>query len=139
MLNRLRIIPDILNWLTGKSARHNRALRDIRDWADTVEKFIADYKLRDSMDAGILAGNVSQANFDLIALSHKGNNLAAAANRISQPEISPLLIQVIGEIENTRRALMNPTFRTTTLPGVVSRLCVSFEKFQDRLSKIDNL
>ena len=138
-LSRLRIIVDVLNWLTGKSARHNKALRDIRDWADTVEKFITDYKLRGSMGAGTLADNISQANFDIIALGHKGNNLAAAANKISQAEISPLLIQVIGEIENTRRALMNPTFRTTTLPGVVSRLCMSFEKFRDRLSTIDNL
>ena len=137
ILSRLRIVLDFLNWLTGKNARHNRALRDVRDWADTVQKFLSDYQLRGGPDPGILTDNISQANFDLIAMSHKGNNLAAAATRISHARISPLLIQVIGEIENTRRALMNPTYRTTTLPEVVSRLCVSFEKLREKLSTIE--
>ncbi len=135
----MRIIIDILNWFTGKSARHNRALRDVRDWADTVQKFLVDYQLQGGPDTGILADNISQANFDLIAMSHKGNNLAAAATRISHARISPLLIQVIGEIENTRRAMMNPSLRSTTLPEVVSRLCVSYEKLRGKISAIDNL
>jgi hypothetical protein len=138
-LGRLNIIIDILNWLTGKKARHNRALREVRDWTDTVQKFLSDYKLPDSAGTDTLIENISQANFDLIALSHKGNNLAATANRISRARVWPLLIQVIGEIENTRRALMNPTFRVTTLPDVVSRLCISFEKLRAKLATIDNL
>jgi hypothetical protein len=138
-LSRLSIIIDILNWLSGKKARHNQALREVRDWADTVQKFLSDYNLPDSAGTGTLIENISQANFDLIALSHKGNNLAATANRISQARVSPLLIQVIGEVENTRRALMNPALRVTTLPDVVSRLCVSFEKLREKLVTIDNL
>jgi hypothetical protein len=138
-LGRLRIIVDILNRLTGRSARHNRALRDIRDWAATVRKFLNDYGLYGSADTETLLKNISQANFDLINMSHKGNLLAAAADHISGTRVSPRLIRVLGEIENTRRALMNPMLRHNTLPAVVAELSKSFESLQERLSIIDYL
>jgi hypothetical protein len=138
-LGRLRIIVDILNRLTGKSARHNRALRDVREWAATVQKFLTDYGLYGSTDTATLLKNISQANFDLIAMSYKGNMLAAAADRISGARVSSHLIRVIGEIENTRRALMNPMLRRNTLPAVVAGLGKSFENLQKRLSTVDYL
>jgi hypothetical protein len=138
-LGRLKVIVVFLNWVTGKSARHNRALSDIRDWTAGVQKFLNDYRLYGSSDMDALIKNISQANFDLIAMSYRGNNLASAATRISHARISPLLLGVIDGVENTRRTLMNPTSRRTRLPEVVSGLCVSFEKLQEKLSQIDYL
>jgi hypothetical protein len=138
-LGRLKFIVVILNRLTGKSRRHNRALRDIKDWTATVQKFLNDYQLYGSSDTDTLLNSVSQANFDLINTSYRGNNLASAATRISQARISPLLLSVTEGLENTRRTLMNPTSRRTRLPEVVSGLCVSFEKLQEKLSQIDYL
>jgi hypothetical protein len=138
-LGRLKVITDILNWLTGRSARHNRALRNIREWAATVQKFLTEYQLYGSPDVNVLLKNLSQAKFDLIDMSHKGHPLAMAAARISHARVSPLLIRVIDEVDNTRRAMMNPSLRVTTLPEVVSRLRISFEKLQEKLSEIDYL
>jgi hypothetical protein len=138
-LGRLKVLVVILNRLTGKSIRHNRALRDIRDWTATVQKFLNDYRLYGSWDMDTLLENISQANFDLINISYRGNNLASAATRISQARILPLLLSVIEGLENTRRTLMNPASRRTRLPEVVSGLCVSFEKLQEKLSQIDYL
>jgi hypothetical protein len=138
-LGPLRVIIVILNRLTGRSARHNRALRDIRDWTATVKQFLNDYELYGSQDTGILLKNISQANFDLIAMSHKGGRLVPAAASISHAHVFPLLVKVIDEVENTRRTLMNPASRDIRLPEVVTGLCVSFEKLQEKLSEIEYL
>jgi hypothetical protein len=125
-LGPLRVIIVILNRLTGRSARHNRALRDIRDWTATVKQFLNDYELYGSQDTGIL-------------LSHKGGRLVPAAASISHAHVFPLLVKVIDEVENTRRTLMNPASRDIRLPEVVTGLCVSFEKLQEKLSEIEYL
>jgi hypothetical protein len=138
-MSRLRILVDILNWLTGRSIRHNRALRDMQDWAVTVQEFLAGYTLCDSADMSVLLKDSSQANFDLTAMTHKGHLLEAAAARISRTSLAPLLVKVVDDIENTRRVLINPTSRDARLPVVVDALCTSFKKFQEKLSEIDFL
>jgi hypothetical protein len=137
--SRLGVIVVILNRLTGKTARHNRALRDVRDWTAGVQKFLNDYRLYGSPDMDTLLQNSSQANFDLIAMAYKGHNLTSEAASITRARITPLLVGVIDGVESMRRALLNPTSRRTRLPEVVSGLCVSFEKLQEKLSEIDYL
>jgi hypothetical protein len=132
-----RIIINLLNWLTGRSKRHNRALRHIRDWAATVQKFLSEYQLYGNSNIDFLLENTRKANFDLIAMAHKGNVLIRPASKIRDTQVSPLLTKVVDEIENMRRALMNPTIRGISLPEVISRLCVSFEKLQDKLTAIE--
>jgi hypothetical protein len=133
----LRIIINLLNWLTGRSLRHNRALRHVRDWAATVQKFLSEYQLYGNSNIDFLLGNSRKANFDLIAMAHKGNILIKPASKIRNTRVSPLLTEVVDEIENMRRALMNPDIRGTRLPEVISRLRISFEKLQEKLSAIE--
>jgi hypothetical protein len=138
-VSRLRVLVDILNWLTGRSTRHNRALRDIQDWTVTTQEFLAGYKLCGGTDMSVLLKNSSRANFDLTAMTHKGHLLEAAAARISRASLAPRLVKVVDDIDNTRRVLMNPTSRHARLPEVVDALCASFKEFQEELSKIDFL
>jgi hypothetical protein len=133
----LRIIINLLNWLTGRTRRHNRALRNIRDWAATVQKFLSEYQLYGNSNIDFLLKNNREANFDLIAMAHKGNVLIKPASKIRDAQVSPLLTKVVDEIDNMRRALMNLTSRGTRLPEIVSRLRVSFEKLQEKLSAIE--
>jgi hypothetical protein len=136
-MGKLRVIIDALNLLTGRTRRHNRALRNIRDWAATVQKFLSEYQLYGNSNIGFLLENTRTANFDLTAMGHKGNVLIKPASKIRNTQVSPLLTRVVDEIENMRRALMSPTLRSTRLPEVVSRLRVSFEKLQEKLSAIE--
>lgn len=135
----VKIIIDLWNFLTGRTSRHNRALRYTRDWAATVQKFLSDYRLLDSSDITFLIANNRQANFDLIAMTHKGNSLIKTASQIRGTQVSPLLTRVVDEIENMRRALISPTLRTQRLPEVVTRLRLSFENLREKLSPIDNM
>jgi hypothetical protein len=138
-MSRLRIVVDILNSLTGRSARYNRALRDIRDWAATVQEFLKVYNLCGGADISVLLKNSSRANFDLTALAYKGHLLRSAAMRISRAGLAPYLVKVVDNIENTRRALMNPTSRNARLPGIVQALCSSFKELKGKLAKIELL
>lgn len=133
----LRIIVDLWNFFTGRSARHNRALRHIRDWSATVPKFLADYRLSDSSEIAFLLENTRQANFDLIAMTHKGNELVKPASQVKGAQITPLLTRVVDEIENMRRALMSPALRAQRLPEVVSRLRAASEKLQEKLASVE--
>jgi hypothetical protein len=135
-MGKLRVIINILNFLTGRTMRHNRALRNIRDWAATVQKFLSEYQLYGNSNIDFLLENNRKANFDLIAMAHKGNVLIKPASKIRDAQVSPLLTKVVDEIENMRRAMMSPTLRNTRLPEVISRLRVSFEKLQENLSAI---
>lgn len=129
-----KTIINVLNILTGRTVRHNRALRNIRDWAATVQKFLSEYQLYGNSNIDFLLENNRKANFDLIAMTHKGNDLIKPASKIRDAQVASLLTKVVDESENMRRALMSPNLRGTRLPEVVSRLLVSFEKLQEKLS-----
>lgn len=133
----IKVIINVLNSLTGRSSRHNRALRNIRDWVATVQKFLSEYQLYGNSNIDFLLKNTRKANFDLIAMAHKGNILIKPASKIRDAQVSPRLTKVVDEIENMRRALMSPTLRSTKLPEVISRFLVSFEKLQEKLSVIE--
>jgi len=133
----LRIIINLFYWLTGRTRRHNRALRYIRDWAATVQKFLSEYQLYSDANIDFLLENNRKANFDLIAMTHKGNDLIKPASKIKDAQVVSLLTKAVDEIENMRRALMSSGLRGTRLPEVVSRLRVSFEKLQEKLSAIE--
>ncbi len=130
-------IVNVFNLLTGRTLRHNRALRNTRDWATTVQEFLSEYQLGDNLNISFLLKNPSQADFDLVTLAHNGNLLIKPALKIRDRQVLPHLIEVINDIVSMRRALMSPALRSTRLPEVVSRLCASYEKFQERLSAIE--
>jgi hypothetical protein len=134
-----RLIIDLFNLLTGRTLRHNRALRNTRDWAATIQEFLSEYQLGGDSNISFLLENARKADFDLVAIAHKGNLLIKPVSRIVDKQVVPRLIEVVNEIENMRRALMSPALRSARLPEVVSRLRVSFEKLQEKLSVIEYL
>jgi hypothetical protein len=135
----LRVIIDLFNLLTGRTLRHNRALRNLRDWVATVREFLSEYRLGIDSNIGFLLENARQADFDLVALAHKGNLLVKPATRIRGKQVAPRLAEIVNEMENMRRALMSPALRSARLPEVLSRLRLSFEKLQEKLSAVEYL
>jgi len=135
----IKWIAKLWDLLTGRSAYHNWALRHVNDWADTVKKFLSGYQLQGGPGVDFLIENFTEANVDLISMAYKGNSLIKTASKIRGGQVSPLLVKVVDEIENTRRALMNPALRSTVLPEVVSRLRLSFQKLQEKLSTIESI
>jgi len=135
----LKIIAGLWDSLTGRSAYHNWALRHINDWAETVSKFLDEYGLDSGSGADFLIENSTRANVDLISMAYKGNALIKPADKIKGGQVLPLLVKAVDELENTRRALMNPSLRATVLPQVLSRLRESFQKLREKLAAIESI
>jgi hypothetical protein len=138
-MGKLRTFFDIINSVTGTSTRHNRALRDLKDWAATVQRFLATYNLYGSpdLDLDLLLSNIGEAKFDLTAIAYQARPLVKTAGKIKGQKFSPLISELNDRIENIRRALINPSFYDTKLRNEILSLRKSFKKLQGALSVIE--
>lgn len=136
-MGKLRTLLDTFNVLAGVSTRHNRALRDVRDWAITVEKFISVYNLSGSTNFDLLLKNSGKAKFDLTAIAYKARPLIRTAKNIKDTDVSPLIVDLNNNIENMRRILINRTLQKDKLGTVTASFCASFEKLSEVISDIE--
>ena len=127
----------MLNVLSGTTARHNKTLREVRDWTGTVQKFLSSYDLYGSTDYSTLLGNIGDAKFDLTALAYNGRPLITKAGRIKGQEIEPLIIEIITSVENLRRYLIHPSLQSEKVSNTVLNLRSSYENLQETLTTIE--
>ena len=136
-MGKLRVLLDALNSLTGISARHNKALRDIKDWVITVQKFLTVYDLYGSPNLDSLIENIGKAKFDLTAIAHKARPLINTAKNIKGEQMVSLIVDLTENVGNLRRTLINPSLQDVILKKDILSLLTSFEKLQDALSGTD--
>jgi hypothetical protein len=127
----------MLNYLTGISKRHNRALRDVRDWAATVQRFLTRYDLYGSPNFDSLFKDINEAKLDLTTIAYRARTLIKTGNDVKGQKISPLMVSLVTNVENLRRALINPSLHETRLGEDILSLLMSFEKLQETLSDVE--
>ena len=137
MDSRLDSIRNTFQALTGISGRHNRALREVRDWAAIAQQFLMTYHLYGTSDMGYLLDNIGEAKVELTRICYTARPLVKKAGNIKNVAIPPLMNELVEELESMRRALMNPTLREVKLPDIISRVRVTSEKLQDRLAETE--
>ena len=125
--------------MTGVSTQHNRALRDVKDWATTVREFLSTYGLNGDYSPDSLSDNIGDMKFDLTAIAYKGRPLSKAAKKIRGKQISPMIVKLDESLENLRRVLVNPTMRANKLDEAVAGLRLSSEELQNALADIEYL
>jgi len=136
-MSRLRALLEAMKVLTGISTQHNKALRDVRDWAVTIREFLHLYDLYGNNSLNSLSKNIGDVKFDLISITYKGRPLIKAARKIKGKDISPLIVKLDDSLENFRRVLINPALRATKLNEAVLGLRMSFEELHDALTDLD--
>jgi hypothetical protein len=126
--------------LTGAASRHNRSLRDVRDWAATVEKFLRTYGLWTTKAGlkGLLEGS-GDAKFDLTGIDHNGRVMVGRAREIMDRDIEPLVAKTVDDIEVIRKCLISPSLKSEKLPESVTELRADFKKLTSALKKIENI
>jgi hypothetical protein len=130
----------IYNRLTGAAARHNRALREVKDWEANVEKFLVAYRLlKGKSGAAGLLDNSGDAKFDLTGLVHKGRGLAATARDVKDKRVVPLVTGIVENLEVIRRYLMSPTIQKENLFMATTELRDYFAALQGTLDEISYL
>jgi hypothetical protein len=131
-----RAFFDALNSLAGVSTRHNRALRDVKDWSATIQKFLSEYNLYGSPSLDTLLENIGKAKVDLTSIAYRAHPLIKATKHIKGKQVSPLITELVEAVESLRRALIHASKYDTNLGKDVLGLRTSFEKLQETLSDI---
>ena len=130
-------ITGIFNVLTGASSRHNRALREVSEWAATVQKFLNGYDLYGKTTPEVLIDKIGEAKIDLTSIAYNGRPLMDTAKKMKGPDISPLVSNIITSVENLRRFLIKPTVQSEKVTDSIKNLRSSYEKLRDTLAKIE--
>ena len=134
----LKGLLDTCSALTGRSGRHNRALRDVAEWLETIQKFITEYDLQEEgSNLDSVLENIGKVKFELTNIKYKAGGIIKTAPNIKGLKVSPLINEIIDELDDFRRALINPALSRTVLVRVVPELRNSLKNLQDAMSEIE--
>ena len=137
-MGKLTVFLDTFNSWTGRSRRHNRALRDVKDWSAAVQQVLERYNLQEgSSDFGSIFENIGEAKLDFTTITYKTGEIIEIAKNVKGTRISPLIEKMHSKLANIRRALINPALGNEILGTVISELQESFKKLQDAISDIE--
>ena len=134
-MSKMKAILSAFKRLSGSTARYNRTLRNIKDWAGTLQDWLATYGLDEGADFKTLLKNAGDAKFDLTGIAHKGRPLIGKAAKIKEKGIATLVTEVVVEVESIRRYLMNPSMQLESLRKEIPKLRSLFETLQHLLEK----
>lgn len=132
-------ITGMFNVVTGASGRHNKALRDVEEWAASVQKFLTTYDLYGNSSYAVLLDNVGSAKFDLTGIAYNGRPLINTARKIKGTDMESVVSDVITGMENLRRLLIEPYKQEETVDDSVHYLRIAYEKLRDTISQLDYL
>ena len=136
-MGKLTVLLDTFNSLTGRRGRHNRALRDVTDWSAAIQEFLSRYNLQEgSSNFDSIFENIGEAKFDLTTITYRTREIIKTAKNVKGTRISPLIEEILGDLEDTRRALINPALASAILSKNIPKVCESFKKLQDAISDI---
>jgi hypothetical protein len=138
-MGKLRAFLDTFNSLAGISAQHNKALRDVKDWAENLQKFLSAYNLDERAIFNSLVERVGEVKVELVTLTHRARTLTKTAKNIKGKKVSPIIKEIITSLETLRVTLINPHMYDEMLSKDILILYTSYKKLQNTLSEIERL
>ena len=137
-MGKLESLLYIFNSLTGRSRRHNRALRDVTEWSSTIQELLTEYNLHEEgSNLDSMLENIGKVKFALISIIHKALGIIKIAHNVKGVKVSPLVIEITDELENVRRALINPALSHPNLIKALTELRNSLLKLNGAISEIE--
>ncbi len=126
------------NALTGRSGRHNKALRDVIEWLETIQKFITEYDLQEEgSNLDSVLDNIGKVKFELTTIKYRASGIIKTASNIKGLKVPPLINEIADELDDFRRALINPALGHTILFKIIPELRNSLKNLQDAMSKLE--
>ena len=137
-MSKLKAALDTFNSWTGRSGRHNRALRDVVEWSGTIQEFLARYSLQEgSTSYKSIFENIGEAKVDLTTIAHKARAVIKTAEDVKGKKMSPLIKEVVDDIDATKRALINPSAGRIVIKKIVPELQESFQQLKNAIAGIE--
>ena len=139
-MGKIKAFWGTITTVTGIGNRHNKALRDMKDWAETLRGFLIVYDLYASPNFNLLIEsneNINKAKFDLIYIIYKGRILITEVKNIKGRAFTPLISEIMMYVENLKEVLTNLPLQDVIISEITLGLRKSFEKLKDALSDIE--
>jgi hypothetical protein len=134
----MKNIIDILKTIARQDRRHTQLWRQTKDWSVGVGSFIEEYKLAVNATDYLLE-NSRQSKLELIELTYRGNKLVRMASTTKDSRVLSILVGVVNELENMRRALISPVLQNMKLTEIAFRLNTAYGRLQERLATLELL
>ncbi len=135
----MQAIWDLFRRLSGANKRHNRALRAVKDWTETVSQFFKKYGLDENAGTDDLLANSGDVKFELTEIVYKGRLVVARAGKLRNKQVAPMISGMIDSMESIRRYLINPALQIERLNQGITNLRLSLETLQKTLAEIQYL
>ncbi len=112
-------------------------MRDVTDWSAAIQEFLSRYNLQEgSSNFESIFENIGEAKFDLTTITYRTREMVKTAKKVKGTRISSLIEEILDDLEDTRRALINPALGSAILSKDIPKVCESFKKLQDAISDI---
>ncbi|MFC2047116.1 hypothetical protein ACFLTK_02420 [Chloroflexota bacterium] len=126
------------NSLTGKYRRHNIALHDITEWLSTIQELLKEYDLHEEdSNLGTMLENVGKVRLELIRITYRARGITQIARKVKNVKVLPLVNEIIDELEDFGRELINLDFNQSELIKTIPRIRNSLLELKDVISEIE--
>jgi len=130
------ILRLLVNWITRKDARYNRALRDLMYLTKTIEDFFARYRLQEDNQFKAVFENIGQARIDATETAYMTGIRINRARIIEGKELSLLVKELYNSLVDLKRSLFTRTLSKNLLAKRVSNIDIALENLLAALSDI---
>ncbi|MBU2534587.1 MAG: hypothetical protein KKD83_00265 [Chloroflexi bacterium] len=132
-MERLKAFSDIFDSLTGRAKRHNQALRDVVDWSTSIHDLLIKYNIEESHNLDLILEHISEVKFDLTNIAYKARAIIPISKNIKGTKVSSLIEEIMRNLEEFRRQLINPDLNRTRLVPMLAKVCELFKNLQDSI------
>ena len=137
-MGRLDNVLFIFNSLTGQNKQHNRALRDVTEWSSTIQDLLTEYGLQEEgFTLDTLSKDIGKVRFELIGITYRAHGITRIARKIKGANVLPLVNELIDELEEFGRELINPSLNQPRLIKTIPELRNASLKLKDVISEIE--
>ncbi|MFC1959018.1 hypothetical protein ACFLV6_03830, partial [Chloroflexota bacterium] len=81
-MGRLDSLLFTFNSLTGKSRRHNRALRDVAEWSSTIQELLTEYDLHEEgFNLDTMLKDIGKVRLELTRIIYRAHGIIKIARK----------------------------------------------------------
>ncbi len=135
-MGKLESLLSKFNSLTGRSRRHNKSLRDVTEWASTLQEILTEFDLyEEDFDLDTMLENIGKVRLELIRITYRSHEIIQISRKVKG--VNVIVNKIIGQLEDFRRYLDYPDLNRSKLIKAISEVQNSISQLKDVISEIE--
>ena len=131
------LLNTLIDWFTVKSARHNRAFRDLLQLSKSIEDFLVSYRLQEAVSGSTVFENRGQMRLDATELAYQTRISIRRAKFIIDKDFTLFVEEVYIALEELKRSLFTRTLSNEVLSKHISKLNTALDSLFAAISDIE--